>query len=220
MTQRRPAPARDPAEPVHMGRGPAGPGTHLADRAQPHGHRLCCRRRRITMAVGRNEVQLFPDRLRPPRRPTGQDRRRRGQSDGLRVRRPERLGVVAGRKAPRPVFALSVRTRRRVRVIQPPIRTQGWIDRKTNVPLVVTPDGRYLVGAVTGLHPDDRGPKNDAAGNRIWRTASILVWETASGRVVRKVDVNADASIRSWASRRTGIRSPPGSRVGRTGSKG
>jgi hypothetical protein len=45
---------------------------------------------------------------------------------------------------------------------------------------------------VLGLHPQDRGPQGDALGTRVWRTASIMVWEAASGRAIRQVDVNAD----------------------------
>jgi serine/threonine protein kinase/WD40 repeat protein/tetratricopeptide (TPR) repeat protein len=75
------------------------------------------------------------------------------------------------------------------RPLQPPILSPGPVHR-----LAVTPDGQYLVGAVLGLHPEDRGPPADAAGVRRWRTASIQVWETASGRAVRKVEVNADST--------------------------
>jgi WD40 repeat protein/tetratricopeptide (TPR) repeat protein len=76
------------------------------------------------------------------------------------------------------------------RPIQSPIPSTGPVNR-----LAVTPDGRYLVGAVLGLHPEDRGPKADAVGTRKWRTASIVVWEAASGRVVRTVDVNAESEF-------------------------
>jgi serine/threonine protein kinase/WD40 repeat protein/tetratricopeptide (TPR) repeat protein len=72
------------------------------------------------------------------------------------------------------------------RPIRPSIPSPGPVSR-----LAVTPDGRYLVGAVWGLHPEEQGADASAQRNRKWRTASILVWETASGRVVRKVDVNA-----------------------------
>jgi WD40 repeat protein/tetratricopeptide (TPR) repeat protein len=74
------------------------------------------------------------------------------------------------------------------RPIQPPIPSAGPVTH-----LAVTPDGRYLVGAVLGLHPEDRGPQADAEGTRKWRAASIVVWEAASGRAVRKVDVNAES---------------------------
>ena len=74
------------------------------------------------------------------------------------------------------------------RLLQPPIPTAGPV-----MSLAVTPNGRYLVGAVLGLHPEDRGPR-DSYGFRRWRTASIMVWASASGRVVRKVDVNAENS--------------------------
>jgi serine/threonine protein kinase/WD40 repeat protein/tetratricopeptide (TPR) repeat protein len=76
------------------------------------------------------------------------------------------------------------------RPIQPPFPSAGPIQR-----LLVTPDGRYLVGQVYGLHPGDRGPAGDAVGTRLWRTASIIVWETASGRAVRKVEVNAESEL-------------------------
>src|SRR5262249_17796032 len=78
---------------------------------------------------------------------------------------------------------------------QPPIPSAGPVTR-----LAVTPDGRYLLGAVSGLHPDDRGGKADADRTRKWRTASLVVWET-EGRVVRKVDVNAEhdyATANEW----------------------
>jgi serine/threonine protein kinase/WD40 repeat protein/tetratricopeptide (TPR) repeat protein len=75
------------------------------------------------------------------------------------------------------------------RPIQPPIPSVGPVHR-----LMATADGRYLVGAVLELHPEDRGPRTDASGTRKWRTASIMVWETASGRVVRKVEVNAESA--------------------------
>jgi WD40 repeat protein/tetratricopeptide (TPR) repeat protein len=77
------------------------------------------------------------------------------------------------------------------RAIQPPIATAGPV-----LHLAVTPNGRFVVGTVAGLHPQDRGPADDATGDRMWRTASIMVWEAASGRIVRKVDVNAE----DWAS--------------------
>src|SRR5256885_7660460 len=39
--------------------------------------------------------------------------------------------------------------------------------------LAFTPDGRHVVGAVLGLHPDDKGPGGDADGTRrLWRTRS------------------------------------------------
>src|SRR5262249_31691059 len=76
------------------------------------------------------------------------------------------------------------------RPLQPPIPSPGPVQR-----LAATPNGRYLVGTVLGLHPEDRGPKADASGTRTWRTASILVWETATGQVVRKVDVNAESDF-------------------------
>src|SRR5262249_4070663 len=94
------------------------------------------------------------------------------------------------------------------RPIQPPIPTKGAVDS-----LVVTPDGRHLVGAVHGLHPKDTGPRDDALRSRIWRVAEIVGWDTASGGVVRQVDVNPDVefaylglstngtSVTAWAPR-------------------
>jgi WD40 repeat protein len=76
--------------------------------------------------------------------------------------------------------------------LQSPIPSPGPVNR-----LAVTPDGRYLVGTVCELHPEDRGPKANAEGRRKWRTASIRVWETATGRVVRTVDVNAASDVAS-----------------------
>jgi WD40 repeat protein/tetratricopeptide (TPR) repeat protein len=76
------------------------------------------------------------------------------------------------------------------RAIQPPIPSGGPVHR-----LAVTPDGRYLVGAVRGLHPEDGGGVADAERTHRWRTASIVVWETATGRVVRKLEVNAETDL-------------------------
>src|SRR5262249_18662698 len=73
------------------------------------------------------------------------------------------------------------------RPVQRPIPSPGPVER-----LLVTPDGRYLVGAVLGLHPDDRGGERGAGNTRKWRTAGVLVWEAASGREARKVAVNAE----------------------------
>jgi serine/threonine protein kinase/WD40 repeat protein/tetratricopeptide (TPR) repeat protein len=71
------------------------------------------------------------------------------------------------------------------RPLQPPIPSTGPVHR-----LAVTPDGRYLVGTVWELHPEDRGPIG-AAELRKWRTAALVVWEAATGLVVRKEVVNA-----------------------------
>jgi serine/threonine protein kinase/Flp pilus assembly protein TadD len=96
------------------------------------------------------------------------------------------------------------------RPIQPPIPSTGPVHR-----LAVTPDGRYLVGAVLGLHPEDKGPAGDASGIRKWRTASIVVWEAATGRVVRKVEVNAESAFATaleWPDAYTSL-SPDGKSV-------
>ena len=74
------------------------------------------------------------------------------------------------------------------RRIQPPIPSAAPVVR-----LAVTPDGRYLVGALAGLHPDDRGGEADADRTRKWRTASIVVWEAETGRPLRTVAVNAES---------------------------
>ena len=76
------------------------------------------------------------------------------------------------------------------RAIQPPIPSGGPVPR-----LVVTPDGRYLVGAVAGLHPDDRGGERDADRTRKWRTASLVVWEAGTGRVVRAAGAEFEADV-------------------------
>jgi serine/threonine protein kinase/WD40 repeat protein/Flp pilus assembly protein TadD len=73
------------------------------------------------------------------------------------------------------------------RSIQPPISTNGPL-----LSLLITPDGHHLVGAVNGIHPKDTGPDPNAVSTRIWRTAEIVVWDTASGRVVRKENLNGD----------------------------
>jgi serine/threonine protein kinase/WD40 repeat protein/tetratricopeptide (TPR) repeat protein len=82
------------------------------------------------------------------------------------------------------------------RPIQPPIPSAAPVVR-----LLVTPDGRFLVGAVAGLHPGDRGGEADAERTRRWRTASFVVWEAATGRVVRTVAVHAEsdyATANEW----------------------
>ena len=71
--------------------------------------------------------------------------------------------------------------------VQPPISTTGPVQH-----LIVTPDGRYLVGAVLGIHQNDPGPGGGLLSDTRWRTASIMVWDTASGQVVRMVDVNGE----------------------------
>ncbi len=73
------------------------------------------------------------------------------------------------------------------RPIQEPITTKGPL-----LSLDVTPDGKHLVGAINGIHPKDTGPVANSLAARIWRTASIMVWDTASGSIIRKEDVNGD----------------------------
>jgi serine/threonine protein kinase/tetratricopeptide (TPR) repeat protein len=142
----------------------------------------------IAMAVGRDEVQCFrTDTGRPVgppvKIPVGVGARMEFAADGrsLWVASPGREKVVDQWTMHRldPVSG---------RPIQAPIPTTGPVNH-----LAVTPNGRYLVGAVWGLHPGDRGGRQDAEQTRKWRTASIGVWETATGRVVRTVDVNAES---------------------------
>ncbi len=93
------------------------------------------------------------------------------------------------------------------REIQPPIPTSAPAVR-----LLVTPDGRYLVGSVSQLHPGDRGGEQDSSRTRKWRTASIVVWEAETGRAVRTVPVNAEhdyATATAWPDAYTGL-SPDG----------
>jgi WD40 repeat protein/tetratricopeptide (TPR) repeat protein len=76
------------------------------------------------------------------------------------------------------------------RSIQPPIPSDGPVMR-----LAITPDGQYLVGAVWGLHPENGGGLADSSRTQRRRTESIVVWEGATGQVVRKVEVNADRDL-------------------------
>ena len=81
--------------------------------------------------------------------------------------------------------------------------------------LLPTPDGRRLVAAVHSLHPKDTGPQSNALRGRWWRTGSIVVWDAATGDVVRTVPVNAEngkgalglspdeRSVVFWANRAT-----------------
>jgi WD40 repeat protein len=143
----------------------------------------------IALAVGKDEIQCFrTDTGRPvgPRFkvPVGQGAPMVFAPDGrsLWVGSPGRDKVVE----PGAIHRIDPTSGRS---IQPPIPSAA-----PAVHLAVTPDGRYLVGAVSGLHPDDRGGERDAGRTRKWRTASIVVWETGTGRVVRKVDVNAESA--------------------------
>jgi eukaryotic-like serine/threonine-protein kinase len=148
----------------------------------------------IAMAVGTDEVQCFrTDTGRPvgppARLPDGVGQAMAFAPDGrsLWVASPGPAKVVDQ-------WALHRLDPASGRPIQPPIPTPGPFFGHDVPPLALTPDGRYVLGAVLGLHPDDKGPMGDADGTRLWRTALILVWEAASGRVVRKVDVNSDRS--------------------------
>ncbi len=76
------------------------------------------------------------------------------------------------------------------RSIQPPIPSSGPV-----MHFVITPDGRYLVGAVWGLHPENGSGIQDSSRTQRWRTESIVVWEAATGSVARKVPVNAERDL-------------------------
>jgi serine/threonine protein kinase/WD40 repeat protein/tetratricopeptide (TPR) repeat protein len=76
------------------------------------------------------------------------------------------------------------------RSIQPPIPSDGPV-----MSFVITPDGHYLVGAVWGLHPENGSGVADSSRTQRWRTESIVVWEAATGRVVRTVAVNAERDL-------------------------
>jgi serine/threonine protein kinase/WD40 repeat protein/tetratricopeptide (TPR) repeat protein len=140
---------------------------------------------RIAIAVGKNEVQCFRTDTGQPVGPplkiafhinAAIEFAADGQSLWIASPGPKNLAD------PWSVYRLDPESGR---PIQPPIPSTGPVIR-----FAVTPDGRYLVGAIWGLHPEDRGPGGDADGVRKWRTASIVVWEAATGRVVRKLDVN------------------------------
>src|SRR5262249_3713410 len=149
---------------------------------------------RIAMAVGKDKVRCFQtdngQPVGPPVKiPNGVGQAMVFAPDGqsLWVASPTNINGID----PGVLERLDPASGRR---IQPSIPTTGGFTIKAVTSLAVTPDGRYLVGAVLGLHPEDRGPRLDATDSRKWRTASIMVWETSTGRVVRKVDVNGEAS--------------------------
>ncbi|HVJ83894.1 MAG TPA: protein kinase, partial [Planctomycetia bacterium] len=82
------------------------------------------------------------------------------------------------------------------RPVRKPIPTGGPVVR-----LFVTPDGRRLVGVISSLHPQDNGGRQDANRTHIWRTASIVAWDAATGAVIRKEDVDAvseAATANNW----------------------
>src|SRR5262249_18383568 len=142
----------------------------------------------IAMAIGKDEVQCFrTDTGRPVgppvKIPVGLSASMVFAPDGrsLWVASPGRQKVVEQ-------WAIHRVDPTSGRPVQPLIPSTGPVNR-----LLVTPDGRYLVGAVLGLHPDDRGGERDADRTRKWRTTSIVVWKTATGKSVRKVVVNAES---------------------------
>ena len=153
--------------------------------------RLYSRRRRIAMAVGKDEVQCF--------------RTDTGRPVGPPVKIPVGLGAamvfapdgrslwVASPGAGKVVeqWAIHRFDPASGRPIQPPIPSDGPVNAPRRHPGRAVPRRGGL-----GLHPDDRGGEADADRTRKWRTASIVVWETATGRVVRKVDVNAERRLR------------------------
>lgn len=144
------------------------------------------------MAVGTDEVQCF--------------RTDTGRPVGPRVKIPLGLGMGAPM-----VFAPDARslwvasTGRDIvakqwgvhrfdpasgRPIQQPIPSDGPV-----MHLVITPDGQHLVGAVWGLHAENGGGRTDASRTQRWRTEAIVVWEAATGRVARKLAVNAERDL-------------------------
>jgi WD40 repeat protein/Flp pilus assembly protein TadD len=149
---------------------------------------------RIVMATGKHEIQCF--------------RTDTGRPVGSPVKIPDGVGQAMvfapdGRSlwvaSPANAQGIDPGVLQRLdpasgRPVQPPIPTTGGFTIHAVTSLAVTPDGHYLVGAVVGLHPEDSGPKLDARDSRKWRTASIMVWETATGRVVRNVGVNSELS--------------------------
>ena len=218
-----PARTGDPGEPRRLGRDRAGPGADLAGRGPLHDVAFTPDGEVIALAVGKDEIQCFrTDTGRPVgppiTLPVGQGAPMAFAADGrsLWVASPGREKVVE----PGAIHRFDPATGR---PIQPPIPTAAPVVR-----LAVTPDGRHLVGAVPELHPGDRGGETDADRTRKWRTASIVVWETATGGEVRTVPVNAEtdyATANAWPDTYLGL-SPDGKSVtawverGRTGSKG
>jgi WD40 repeat protein len=147
---------------------------------------------RIVLAIGKDGIQCF--------------RTRTGEPAGPPIRLPGGVGdAMVFAPDGRTVWVASPGSARVVekwfihrldpttgRPVQPPITTDGPLINRDVAPLVATPDGRHLVGAVAGLHPKERGPRFDAEGTREWRTASIVVWETATGLVVRQEEVKGE----------------------------
>jgi serine/threonine protein kinase/WD40 repeat protein/tetratricopeptide (TPR) repeat protein len=76
------------------------------------------------------------------------------------------------------------------RPLQPAVPTTGPVER-----LVITPDGRHLVGAILA----EVGRQADAERTIDWRTAEIIVWNTADLGKARRVPVNADRERLSLA---------------------
>jgi serine/threonine protein kinase/WD40 repeat protein/Flp pilus assembly protein TadD len=144
----------------------------------------------IALAVGKDEIQCFRTDTGRPVGPSFNVPVHQGapmvfapDARSLWVASPGR-GSVAGQRALHRFDPTSGRS------IQPPIPTPGTV-----ADLAVTPDGRYLVGAVWALHPEDGNGIADSSGTRRWRTASTVVWEAATGGVVRTVEVNAERDL-------------------------
>jgi serine/threonine protein kinase/WD40 repeat protein/tetratricopeptide (TPR) repeat protein len=141
---------------------------------------------RIALAVGNDAVQCFRTDTGQPVGPPAKIRVWPNAAMAFAAAGRSLWVAAPGQDNPVEPWAIHRVDPNSGRPTQPPIPSPGPVPR-----LTVTPDGRYLVGAVWGLHPEDQGADATAERNRKWRTASIRVWETASGRVVRKVDVNA-----------------------------
>jgi serine/threonine protein kinase/WD40 repeat protein/Flp pilus assembly protein TadD len=141
----------------------------------------------IALAVGKDEIQCFRT---DTGRPIGPSFKVPVHQGAPMVFAPDGKSLWVGSpgrgKAPDPgaVHRFDPATGR---PIQPPIPTAG-----PAVCLLATPDGRYLVGTISELHPGDRGGENDADRTRRWRTASIVVWEAETGLAVRTEPVNAE----------------------------
>src|SRR5262249_13303999 len=115
----------------------------------------------IAQAVGKDEIQGFRTDTGRPVGPSFKVPVHQGapmvfasDARSLWVASPGR-GLVAGQRALHRFDPTSGRS------IQPPIPTPGTV-----ADLAVTPDGRYLVGAVWALHPEDGNGIADSSGTR------------------------------------------------------
>jgi eukaryotic-like serine/threonine-protein kinase len=140
---------------------------------------------RFVMATGENAVQCFRTDTGEPVGPPievsvwlGSAMQFAPDGQSMWVATPGRAKVVKQWE----VLRFDAATGQR---LQPTITSPGPVNQ-----LVVSPDGRLLVGAVFGLHASERGPVRDASQTRKWQTKWIFVWEAATGRVLRQEPVN------------------------------